>query len=166
MPVIFKAIQPKAFKPQVFEEELTRAMRSVEAGIKKDYEAGVKDWDTKVEFNSQTTVNPGGGVSVSVDTDNEIYGFVHEGTGPHIIKPKKAKRLRFQGTYTAKTVPGVIQSRSGGPSGEVRFAGIVQHPGIKGRFFSKPIKKKWGPFMSRQVERALAKATKASGHGI
>ena len=166
MPIIFKAINPKAFKSQVFTDEIEKAMRSVEAGIKKDYEAGVKDWDTKVEFTSKTTINPGGGVSVTVDTDSEVYTYVHEGTGPHVITPKKAKRLRFQGTYTAKTTPGVIQSRSGGPSGEVRFARMVNHPGSKGRFFSRPIKKKWGPYMARQIQRALDKAAQRSGHAI
>lgn len=166
MPIIFKGIKPKAFKSAVFTQELVKAMESVEAGILKDYQEGVKTWDTKVKFTSKTTVNPGGGVSVEVDTDNEIYTYVHEGTGPHVIAAKKAKRLRFRGTYTAKTMPGVIQSRSGGPSGEFRSARSVQHPGFKGRFFSKPIKKKWGPYMTRQIQRALDKAAKLSGHAI
>lgn len=165
MPVIFKAIKPKPFKLQVFEQELRSAVKPVEAGILKDYKAGVKDWDTKVDFTSKTTTNSAG-ISVEVSTDNEIYQFVHEGTDPHLITAKKAKRLAFQGTYTAKTMPGVIQSRSGGPSGDVLFARTVQHPGFKGRFFSKPIKKKWGPFMERQISRALDTATKRSGHGI
>lgn len=166
MPIILHPITPKAFKSQVFIKELTKAMESVEAGIKKDYEAGVKDWSEKPKFTSKTTVNPNGAVSVEVDTDDEIYTYVHEGTGPHPILPKKAKKLRFKGTYTAKTVPGVIQSRQGGASGDDVFSAGVMHPGSKGRFFSKPIKKKWEPFMKRQTQRALDKAAKESGHGV
>lgn len=166
MPVILKPILPKKFNDKALFAELVKGMEPVEAGILKDYQAGVKDWDTKVEFTSKTTVNPHGAISVEVDTDNEIYGFVHEGTKPHSITAKGNKRLRFQGTYTAKTVPGVIQSRSGGSSGDFVSRKQVQHPGFKGRFFSKPIKKKWGPFMKRQMDRAMVKAAKASGHTL
>lgn len=165
MPVIFKAITPKPFKPAVFELELRKAMESVEAGILKDYKEGVKTWDTKVQFTSKTTVNAAG-ISIEVDTDNEIYGYVHEGVGPHVIAAKKAKRLRFQGTYTAKTTPGTISARSGGPSGGFQTARQVQHPGFPGRFFSRPIKKKWGPYMVRQGQRAMERAAKASGHAM
>jgi hypothetical protein len=166
MPVIFKAIEPKKFKIDAFEEELRQAAKVVEQGILKDYKAGVRDWDTKVDFNAETAINPNGGISIAIDTDNEIYTYVHEGTGPHDIRPRNVRQLRFQNTYTAKTIPGVIQSRRGGPSGDFVFSGRVRHPGFPGRFFSKPIKAKWGPFFQRQIDRAFKSAVRKSGHEI
>lgn len=166
MRVIFKAIEPKKFKVEPFAEELAKAAAVAEKGILADYQKGTATWEHKVKFTSKTTINPNGGISIEVDTDDEIYTYVHEGTGPHFIRPRTAKRLRFQNTYTAKTVPGIIQSRRGGASGDVVFSQGVRNPGFPGRFFSRPIKAKWSPFLTRQMERALSIAVKKSGHAI
>lgn len=166
MPIVFKPIEPKAFKVKPFTDELKDALKIVENGMLKDYQAGVKTWSHKPKFDVETKINPNGGASIAVDTDDRIYTYVHEGTRPHIIKPRKAKALRFQNTYTAKTIPGVIQSRAGGKSGSVVYRQIVKHPGFKGRFFSKPIKKKWGPLFSRQITRSYNRAVQLSGHSI
>jgi hypothetical protein len=112
------------------------------------------------------TVNPNGGVSIAVDTFDEIYEMVHEGTRPHLIRAKKKKTLKFQGTYSAKTTPGVIQSKSGGSSGPSLYRQVVRHPGFKGRNFTKPIFAKWRPFFERQMQRALDEGAKKSGHSI
>lgn len=166
MPVAFKPILPKALKEQVFLDEIKAAAEVARKGILKDYQAGVKDWDHKVVFESEVVIS-GGGVGIVVDTDDQIYTYVHDGTKPHVIKPKKpGGKLRFQGTYTAKTVPGVIQSRPGGASGEVLYSATVNHPGTKARNFSKPILKKWKPFLGRQLQRALNEAARKSGHAI
>lgn len=166
MPVMFKPITPKALKVQAIYDSIEKSAKVVEAGILKDYKEGTRTWEHKVNFNAELTINPNGGVSIIVDTDDEIYTFVHEGTKSHVIKPKQAKRLRFQGTYTAKTVPGVIQSREGGASGEFQYSTGVNHPGTKARLFSKPIFRKWKPFFERQMQRALDEGAKRSGHSI
>ena len=166
MPIIFKAIKPSQFKIGDFVSELKEASRDVEKGMLKDYQAGVSSWNDKPTFTSKTTINPNGGISIEVTTEDEIYTYVHEGTRAHDIRPRQAKKLRFQNTYTAKTIPGVIQARGGGPSGDVVYSSGVRHPGFPGRFFSKPIKAKWGPFLIRQINRAIAKAAKKTGHSI
>lgn len=166
MPVMFKAITPKALKVNEIYKAIEDSAKVVEKGILKDYEATTRTWDHKVNFRAEMTINPNGGVSITVDTDDEIYTFVHEGTKPHVIKPKAGKRLRFQGTYTAKTVPGVIQSKQGGASGEFVYSAGVNHPGTKARNFTKPIFAKWKPFFERSMQRALDKGAKASGHSI
>lgn len=164
MPVIFEPITPKAFNSKAFVIELEKAAKQAEKGMLKDYQSGVSTWSHKVRFNSETTINPNGGLSIIVDTDDEIYTYVHEGTRAHDIKPRRAKRLRFLNTYTAKTIPGVIQSRSGGSSGSVVYSRGVRHPGFPGRYFSKPIRRKWQPLLQRQLQRALDKGAKESGH--
>lgn len=166
MPVIFKAITPKALKVQAIYDSIESNAKAVEAGILKDYQAGTRTWEHKVTFDAQLTINPNGGVSIIVDTEDEIYTFVHEGTKPHPIKAKRAKTLRFQGTYTAKTTPGVIQSKSGGAGGEFEYRREVQHPGAKARNFTSPVFKKWKPFFERQMQRALDEGAKKSGHNI
>lgn len=166
MPTVFKPILPAKFKVNGFVEELAIASRDVEKGMLKDYQAGVKTWNHKPDFTSKTVINMNGGISIEVSTEDEVYTYVHEGTGPHDIRPRRARRLRFQNTYTAKTIPGLIQSRSGGASGDVVYSRGVRHPGFPGRFFSKPIKAKWGPFFSRQIQRAFDKAVKKSGQSI
>lgn len=165
MPMIFEPIKAKLFDPDIFMEEYTIAMQSALEGIYADYLEGVKGWKTKVVFSKSLEVNTYG-IRIVVDTDNEIYGFVHEGTSPHLIRPKRAKRLRFKSGYKAKTQPGNIMSGPGGSFGPIVTANIVRHPGNKGRFFSKPIFKKWRPYIIRQLGRATKKAIKRTGHGV
>jgi hypothetical protein len=74
--------------------------------------------------------------SVRVFTNDEIYGYVNEGTAPHAIAPIGAKTLKFKSGYRAKTMPGRIKATSGGKFGDNIFATGVWHPGIKGRHFS------------------------------
>lgn len=166
MPVMFKAITPKALKVQAIYDSIEKNAKVVEAGILKDYKAGTQTWEHKVNFDAELTINPNGGVSIIVDTDDEIYTFVHEGTKPHPIRAKNTKKLRFQGTYTAKTTPGVIQSKSGGSSGEFEYRQAVQHPGTKARNFTGPIFRKWKPFFERSMQRALDEGARKSGHSI
>lgn len=166
MPVAFKAITPKALKVKEIYDAIERNAVVAQKGILKDYEETTRTWDHKVDFRAELTINLNGGVAIVVDTDDEIYTFVHEGTKPHLIKPRRAKKLRFQGTYTAKTVPGVIHSREGGASGEFEYRDGVMHPGTKARLFSKPIFRKWKPFFERQMQRALDEGAKRSGHSI
>ena len=167
MPVIFKAIKPKNFDDKAIRNALKSKADRVSKLIEKDFLEGVRTWEHKVSFDTEVIINPNGGVSITVDTDDEIYTFVHEGTRPHKIEPKTpGGKLRFQGTYTAKTVPGVIKSKSGGPSGEFTYRNFVNHPGTKGRQFAKVIFKKWRPFFEREMQRALNEGAKNTGHSI
>lgn len=163
---MFKAITPKALKVAEIYKAIESNAKDTQKGILKDYQATTRTWDHKVNFRAELTINPNGGVSITVDTDDEIYTFVHNGTRPHVIRPKVGKRLAFQGTYTAKTAPGVIQSKSGGASGEFSYSAGVNHPGTKARNFTKVIFNKWRPFFERSMQRALDEGAKRSGHSI
>lgn len=56
-------------------------------------------------------------VSGSVEDHADYALYVHEGSGPHVIRPRKAKALRFQ------------------IGGRTIFAKLVNHPGTKPRPF-------------------------------
>jgi hypothetical protein len=105
-------------------------------------------------------------VYAAMDTVADGIKSDYEGTKEHIILPKNAKRLRFQNTYTAKTVPGVIGSRSGGPSGDTVFSNGVIHPGTEARNFTKIIEKTWQSKFKRIMEKAISNAAKRSGHAL
>ena len=99
-----------------------------------------------------------GGTRVAyVFTNDEIYKFVDKGTAPHIIMAKHRMRpLVFQTGYKAKTAPGTIGSRAGGPFGPTVRALVVHHPGTEARRFTETIQKKW----EKDITRAMADVVK------
>lgn len=73
--------------------------------------------------------------TIRVFTDNEIYGYVNDGTRPHPIAPVNADVLRMRHA-NPKTMVGRIKSGAGGKYGDPFFATYVKrHPGIKARHF-------------------------------
>lgn len=160
-----KAIKPKALKDQAMRLELLNSLRSVAKDVRKDFEATTQTWEHKPKFEMAVSLK-GKGPQFLVGTDDEIYGYVNRGTRPHRIVPKKAKALRFQTGYTAKTVPGVIGSKSGGASGDVVFSQGVMHPGTKARNFDKQIGKKWEKSFRSRMHDAMKRAKAKSGHSI
>lgn len=64
---------------------------------------------------------------VSVGSDLEYAGFVNDGTRPHVIRPRRAKALRF--TVGGRTV----------------YATVVNHPGTRAR-----------PFLDRALREVAA----------
>lgn len=113
--------------------------------IRDDFKKTVRTWRRKVMFTKVGPRNVGGGkLAVDVFTDNLIYFFVSGGTRRHPIPktPKTTGFLVFQSGYTAKTRPGVVGSRAGGPRGPIRRARQVIHPGTKARDFDKVIAKR------------------------
>ena len=166
MPFSLVPINPKDFDIKGMADELQTVADEVAGRMKTDYEAGVQTWGHKVDFTSEVDVNINGAVSIEIDTDDLVYLFVHEGTKAHDIFPRRARYLRFQSGYTAKTQPGAISSRSGGPSGPAQYRSYVRHPGTEGRRFGTLIKAKWDPFFKREMQRALDQGAKRSNHSI
>lgn len=132
-----------------------RGMRDAAEAVKKDFDLTTQGWNHDVEF----TIEEAGDYDLTVSTDDEIWGWVDEGTDPHIIMPKKAKRLRFATGGTPKTRVGSIISGAGARGSTVVFRGAVRHPGTKARDFSGQIAKKWrrgvAPFIRAAIEEAL-----------
>jgi len=157
MPIILKPISPKKLNISGLRAEIEKQAKPYADGVKRDFESTFSTWsqDSKPKLNVKTNINLNGAVSIEVDVVGEIYTFVHEGTKPHEIKAKNAKRLRFTSNYNAKTVIGQIKSQSGGASGEILYRQRVFHPGFKGRNFSKLIMTKWRQPFFKAMQRAL-----------
>lgn len=165
MALVWKAIKPQRLKDKSFRLTIINKARGVGNAMKKDFEATTKSWKHKPVFTVDVSTK-GQGPAILVGTDDEIYRYVNDGTKPHPIFPKRAKVLRFQGGYSAKTSPGVIGSGSGGASGPTLFRPYVQHPGTEARNFDEVIAKKWQSRFRQEMEAAMAEATRESGHAI
>jgi len=166
----FKAIKPKRLREKEMRLTLLNAMRKAGTQVRKEFERTTKTWEHKPKFVEIISLT-GPGPTILVGTDDKVYQWVDKGTKPHEIwagaytGKSKAKALRFQGTYTAKTVPSVIDARNGGKSGDVVMRPYVQHPGTEARKFDEQIQKEWEPKFKRLMEDAMREAAKESGHG-
>ncbi len=163
MPEVFsvKRIKPKKLKVDAFRLELLNALRAEGREVKKQYKKTTQTWKRKPEFEILIGLT-GKDASVLVGTDDKIFRYVDEGTRPHIIRPVRAKRLRFKSGYRAKTRPGKIGSQSGGAFGDTVYAQMVRHPGSKARGFSPTIqKRRRKPFTRRMVKAMQTAASKA-----
>ena len=164
MAIVFKAIKPTTLRKDAFRLEFLSMMHKAEREMIKDFRLTAETWEHKPVFQSQISLI--GGPSLLVGTDDEIYGYVNNGTPSHVIQPKLASVLSFQTDFTPKTVPGVIGSKSGGKSGPRRRAKAVQHPGFEARKFDDTIQKKWKPIFKDRSHEAMKKAAQKSGHGV
>lgn len=88
-------------------------------------------------------------------TEDEIYGYVNFGTPPHIIRPLRARALRFQSGFRPKTVVRQIRSNKGAHFGPFVGAMEVHHPGTEAREFDKVIQEKWDKLMQNTFQRAI-----------
>lgn len=162
----FKPIKPKAFQSSIFTAEIDKAAQDVGKKIFADFTKTTATWSKKPRFDAEIhTGSAAGGVSIDVTTKNEIYGYVDEGTRPHIIRPKhKRGILAFKTGGRAKTRPRVIGSTAGRQGNKQAFAKEVHHPGTKARQFTKTISKKWQPEFRKEMDAAMKRAAKRSGH--
>lgn len=166
-----KLIKPKTLNQKGMRLVFLNAVRKQATVIKKEFEKTTATWEKPIKFESIVGLRrTPPGPELLVFTDNEIYGYVNDGTRPHPIFPVRAKALAFQwggkGSYTPKTTPRVIGSKTGGPSGPMVYRPYVQHPGTKGRHFDKEIEKLMRPRFKRAMEKAMSDARKKSGHAI
>lgn len=160
-----RVIVPKKLNTAAMHKALAGAMKEGQQGVAKDFDATVKTWNDKPKFDRQFEAGKQR-IRFWVGTENEIYRYVSGGTRAHIIRPRRARFLRFQGTYTAKTAPGVIGSSSGGSSGDVIYSRGVRHPGTKARLFPEHIEKKWKRPLPKLINDAMREVARASGHGM
>jgi len=95
---------------------------------------------------------------VEVRTKSQVWAYVDQGTRPHIIRPRRRRRLVFRAGYRAKTRPGSIVSGAGGPFGPIVVARQVLHPGTKARGFTQRLRAKWNKKWPHMLQRAIAEA--------
>lgn len=164
-------IPPPAFKEAEYKRVVRNALRRATYRLKKDFEATTETWGHKVVFKEHTHLAEKDAVmSAGVDTTDEIYAYVNDGTKPHPILPgaltgKSDKTaLAFPSVSRPKTKPGIIGSVRGKSGGETIFSRGVWHPGGKARLFTEAIKRKWEPWFEKEMIAAIRLGNKLSGH--
>lgn len=164
-----KQVSPRRLALADFQRALVDEANRVAKDIQKDFESTVATWEDENKPTFGSIVDTTGGeisLLVDVESNGEIYGYVNEGTKPHLIPKAGPGVLKISEGYQPKTRPGVIGSRSGGAGDRFIIRRTqVKHPGTEGRYFDKAIAKKWKKPFKRAMEQALALAAKASGHG-
>ncbi len=168
--ILMKALKPARLRDKDMRLTLLNAMRAAGKEIKQDFERTTKTWEHKPVFEVLISLT-GPGPVVFVGTDDTIYGYINAGTKEHDIwagfytgKSNK-KTLAFPGTFSAKTTPGVIDSRAGSRGGETVLRPYVHHPGTAARHFDETIQKQWQARFKRLMEEAMQQAARQSGHG-
>lgn len=128
--------------------------------IEDDFKKTARTWRTKVDWILIQLYPSGNSLTGASGTNNKIYGYVSQGTKPHVIKPKRSKYLRFLSGYRAKTIAGRIGSNAGGAYGTDVYAQTVNHPGTKAREFEETVAAKYQKVIEKRMQEALNKAFK------
>lgn len=163
MPVAFKAIRPSKLNVPGMYDALEKEAKAAANDLELEFMLSTATWNHQVKFEKLAQVGPNS-VQILVDTDDEIYKYVNEGTKAHDILPKTASVLAFPSVFRPKSQPNKQTSGPGFSGGPTRFSMGVHHPGTKARHFDKVIMKRFEPKYRRRMELAMTNAAKASGH--
>lgn len=147
----------KAIIPRDLLLDPKKLIRGIENGLTASAKAALVDfsvttqtWTNRPDFTIDE--QPG---QRTISTDDEIYGYVNDGTRPHIIEAKNAKALAFGVPHAAKTAPRVIGSTAGRRGNTIVKVKRVNHPGTDAREFDQEIADKWEDKLPVTVQRAL-----------
>lgn len=148
-----KLIIPKKLiaDPAKMARALTNAMNGVAKDVKIDFAVTTQTWRHRADF----AISSPATYTRRVATDDEIYGYVNDGTRPHIIQAKPGGILEFWTPFTSKTLPNQIMSRAGRVGNTINRARLVQHPGTTARKFDVAIKQKWDKQFGQIMQRAI-----------
>jgi hypothetical protein len=161
--LILKQIHPDKLKDVEMYAALYEMADQIAKEMEFDFVITTGTWTHQVKFERLVQVGPKS-IEIFVGTDDPIYGYVDEGTKPHVILPRGKNVLAFPEGFVPKSQPNVISSFKGGHFGKTIFSKGVIHPGTKPRNFSKEIQKKWKNKIRGNVEKAMRKAAERSGH--
>lgn len=92
--------------------------------------------------------------------DADQWALVNAGAKPHIIRPRRARMLRFQPGYKAGTKRRVLQSQAYARSGSLVSAREVHHPGFEAREFTSEIAEEHQGDFEKDMQEAIADATR------
>lgn len=152
-----EAVKP-AYLPSSKEyvEVMQRAAHKSANASLRDLKATTRTWQHRVDFgvSVQETDQL---YSVTAGTDDTIYGYVDDGTRPHIIRPRRSRYLSFRVGGRSKTRPNVINSSSGSQGQDWRRAYFVLHPGSGARNFTRIIAKRRQKSFDQDVAQGIAK---------
>lgn len=161
------AIIPQPLNRLAMLKQLQDGMQKLGEDIRDDFERTVKTWHDKPDFepaHNKVLLVGANMMKVESVTEDLTYKYVVDGTRPHIIRPRIAKQLRYPGTFSPKTVPGLIDSGPGfsGPPGQRRME--VHHPGVEARHFDRAIRDKQKANAKQIMSSAILLAAASSRH--
>ena len=150
--LVLKTVEvPKNFlDPKSLQVAVENSLTQTAKAVKVDFDVTTRTWKKRPTFKIKSQTG-----RREISTDDTVYKFVDGGTKAHPIKPRRAKALRYQGKYKAKTRVRVIGSSGGGKSGAFVVRKSVKHPGTKARKFSDEIGKKWVKLYPKQIQRSI-----------
>ena len=178
MVVLVKAIKPARLKDKAMRLELLNAMRKAAKVIEKDFEETVKTWTTKPTFKTLISLKGGPTIITDTATDSERYKWINNGTGSrgghrdYIIQAgiytgkSKKKTLAFPSAFGPKTKPGRMKAGPGHKGGNMIMRPYVVHKGIEPRKFDEMIEKRRRPWYKKQMQHAMKRASRVSGHAM
>lgn len=155
--IFFKAKKKGTLKEASIRKVLRAEAFSIAADMMLDLAVATAYWKRDVKFKRVVEVRQDT-ITIMVGSDDEIYGYVNEGTEAHIILPVNYPMLHFKGTFQAKSIPGVLTSRPGSYGGKDIWSKGVIHPGIEPRNFDQALVDKWQSKFNKRIENALQEA--------
>lgn len=147
-------IKPKSsvFKPQQIDRVVQNTLTALAKDMKVDFDVTTQTWSNR----PKTKIESPSPYERTISVDSDIYAMLDKGTKPHMIRPRRARILRFQTPFRAKTVPNQIVSRAGSKGTNTVFSRGVRHPGTKPRNWAKVIAAKWRKQAPIVMQRAIS----------
>lgn len=170
MPGQVKAVIPKEFDFDAVTDRLEEEMRKFAPFLVKEFQKTTQGWSgEKPNF---TPVHKSGGGEIKIQIrlsgpkkGREKWNYLNYGTEPHVIRPRRAKKLRFQTGYSAGSRPGTTFTARASRSGGYVSADEVHHPGIEARDWKTLIIDDSQPLFEKWMKAAMRHAARESGHG-
>jgi len=150
VPIVSKR---RILDPERFKAEIERATTETKEEIKADFQKTTRTWK-----HQPTWFITRHGYDWWIGTKDKIYGYVDQGTSPHMIRPKRqGGRLHFfGGGFKPKSRAGYIDSYAGAAASKNEvFTQEVHHPGTEAREFSVKIAEKWRSKWVGALRRAI-----------
>lgn len=150
---MLKVFVPKSIAgdPRKLARAVANGLDGAAEGALIDFKATTDTWQHKPDFSIQ---EPSADTRV-VGTDDDIYGYVNEGTKPHVIVAH-GKVLAFPGSgFRPKSRVKVIGSNKGSKGSGVVFTKQVNHPGTEARAFDETIAEKWRKQLPKIMQRSI-----------
>ena len=159
-------ITPQPFNHKAVLQQLYDGMQELGEDIRDDFERTVKTWRDKPQFDPvhNKPLQRTNMIYVETTTTQLTYKFVVDGTKPHTIVPRRAKMLRFPGTFYPKSIPGLIDSAPGFSGPPIEYRNSVQHPGVEARHFDRSIRDKQKANAKQIMGAAILLAASSSRH--
>jgi hypothetical protein len=116
------------------EEKLKKAIIKEQQKNAREFRRETARWNKPLEI----TVNEDDD-NVTIETDDERFKWVDEGTAPHQIRPRNARILRFLPGNRVRSEIARRQNNAARKDASVVFAKQISHPGIKPRSITQKV---------------------------